>query len=150
MSIVLSVDSGAKTPVLCIGGASEAPARFERGSGWPHPGHVPPLAFSRYLNSLGLTDAEGRLFLTDPEPYRYVELTDNRFHEVRQGDTLHQLAESYFPNVKDAANLWWAIAWFQPDPIHDPTIALEPGRILVIPSERTLQERILSSSRAQA
>jgi hypothetical protein len=45
------------------------------------------------------------------------------------------------------AGLWWVIADFQPDPVHDPTLSLEPGRVLVVPSIRTVQEEIFSETR---
>jgi hypothetical protein len=43
--------------------------------------------------------------------------------------------------------LWWVIADFQSDPIHDPTRKLKRGRVLIIPSERTLTEEIFSERR---
>ena len=42
---------------------------------------------------------------------------------------------------------WWAIADFQPDPIVDPTLDLEPGRRLVVPSLRVLTDVILGEQR---
>ena len=45
------------------------------------------------------------------------------------------------------AALWWVIADFQPEPVHDPTRALEVGRVMFIPSERTLVEEVFSSRR---
>ena len=41
------------------------------------------------------------------------------------------------------------IADFQPGPIHDPTLALDVGRALVIPSVRVVTEEILSEQRRQ-
>jgi hypothetical protein len=45
------------------------------------------------------------------------------------------------------SGLWWIIADFQPDPIHDPTVRLTPGRTLYIPSLRTVQEEVFSDKR---
>ena len=42
---------------------------------------------------------------------------------------------------------WWAIADFQPDPIVDPTLELEVGRTIFIPSERVLTDVILGAGR---
>lgn len=109
---------------------------------------MPPLSRSRYTHTTGLTDAAGRLYLTRPEPYRYARFEDNRYHEVLAGDTWHGLAERHFPDWEDAANLWWVIADFQPEPVHDPTIELTPGQIVVIPSVRTLVQEILNPARA--
>lgn len=102
---------------------------------------------SRYGLCEARTDAEGRLFLTPRVPYRYRDLPDNLVHEVAQGDTLKGLAVRYYVGAPKPARLWWAIADFQPEPIHDPTIRLTRGRKLVIPSLRTIQTRALAESR---
>lgn len=109
---------------------------------------MPPLARSRFIHSRGLTDAAGRLYLTQPVPFRYRQLADNRFHTALQGDHLHGLAERYFAPTPGAAQLWWVIGHFQPRPIHDPTIELTPGRVIVIPSLRTTVELIFNPTRA--
>lgn len=114
-----------------------------------YPGSVPPLQYSRYSFSKAITDEAGRLYLTEAEPFGYLDLPDNRLHTVIQGDTLWSIAERYFESFDDPSFLWWVIADFQPDPIHDPTIALMPGRLLYIPSVRTINERIFNPSRAQ-
>jgi hypothetical protein len=108
---------------------------------------MPPRRFSRYTFSSAVLDDQGRLFLTDVEPYRFQSLPDNVQHVVQQGDTLFTLAALYFSPLPRPAGLWWVIADFQPDPIHDPTLALDLGRELVIPSVRTLVEEVFSESR---
>jgi len=108
-----------------------------------------PRRLSRYSLSLAIKDEAGRLFLTDPEPFRYQELPDNLYHTVIEGDTLWALAPRAWPNIPDAELLWWVAAWFQPQPIHDPTLALEVGRVLVFPSERTVLEKVFSPARQQ-
>jgi hypothetical protein len=105
---------------------------------------MPPLVNSRYQFCSALKDADGNLYLTERTPYRFKAFNDNRFHTVIQGETLHSLAEQFFPSIADSANLWWVIADFQPTPIHDPTIELAPGRQMVIPSERVVQEEIFN------
>lgn len=107
---------------------------------------MPPRQFSRYSLCEGLKDTEGRLFMTDPTPFRYQERDDNIPHPVQSGDTLGSLAGHYFKGYPRAAGLWWVIAWYQPDPIHDPTITLEPGRTLIIPSLQ-LVEQIFNENR---
>lgn len=104
---------------------------------------------SRFMFSLGLTDAQGRLYLSDRDPYRYQAFEDNRQHTVKDGETLGGLAARYFAPIDDAALLWWVIADFQPDPIIDPTLLLDTGRVLIIPSVQVLQQQILSPARAQ-
>ncbi len=106
-----------------------------------------PLAGSRHSFTLGVRDDGGRIFLTEREPYRFQEHTDTRVHVVAQGDTLFALAGRYFAPLPRACGFWWAIADFQPDPVIDPTLELEPGRRLFIPSLRVLTDVILGEQR---
>jgi hypothetical protein len=64
-----------------------------------------------------------------------------------QGDTLFDLAGQYFAPLPRACGFWWAIADFQPDPIIDPTLQLDVGRQLLIPSVRVLTDVILGEQR---
>ncbi len=107
---------------------------------------MPPRVGSRHSFTLGVHDPDGRLHLTEREPYRVRAHTDNRVHVVVQGDTLWDLAGRYFAPLPRACGFWWAIADFQPDPIVDPTLALEPGRRLVIPSLRVLTDVVLGEA----
>lgn len=111
---------------------------------------MPPNAYSRHRFCIGTSDDEGRRFLGERLFYGYRELNDNRQHTVVEGDTLFNLAGRYFDAMPRAAGFFWVIADFQPDPIHDPTLRLEPGTVLVIPSLRTLQEEILNEARRRA
>ena len=110
---------------------------------------MPPRRFSRHLFTIGIRDSSERLLLTDRVPFRFISFSDNRQHLVREGDTLHNLASRFFKPINRPAGLWWVIADFQPTPIHDPTIILEPARLMVIPSLRTLTEEIFSEQRRQ-
>jgi hypothetical protein len=92
-------------------------------------------------------DAEWRRFLTEREPYRYRVFADSRVHSVVEGETLFELAGRYFAPLPRACGFWWAIADFQPDPILDPTLALEEGSTVIIPSTRVLTDVILSEAR---
>lgn len=100
---------------------------------------------SRYANTNQLLDdnatfkAEaGSILLMSRAPIQFRDARDNRLHVVQAGDTLETLAAHYFRGVPDAADLYWLIAEFQPTPITDPTLRLEPGSLLVIPSSRVL------------
>jgi hypothetical protein len=89
------------------------------------------------------------VLLTDREKYLYESLPDNISHIVREGDTLQNLAARYYAPLSDppkfsAASLWWAIADFQPQPIHDPTILLAVGSTLIVPSLRTINDRVFN------
>jgi hypothetical protein len=110
---------------------------------------MPPRRFSRYTFCSAVLDDQERLFLTDREPYRFRTLPDNRQHVVKEGETLFSLAGLYFSPLPRPAGLWWIIADFQPDPIQDPTLALDVGRVLVVPSLRTVTEEIFSEKRRQ-
>jgi len=108
---------------------------------------VPLQSGSRHSFTLGVRDEGGRLFLTEREPYAYVDQSDNRIHVVAQGDTLFHLAGRYFAPLPRACGYWWVIADFQPDPIIDPTLELDLGRQLFVPSVRTLTDVILGEAR---
>lgn len=108
---------------------------------------MPPRRFSRHALCSAELDAEGRLWLNEREPYRFHAYVDTRQHVVRQGDTLFAIAGRYFAPMPRPAGLWWIVADFQPDPIHDPTLALELGRILYVPSVRVVTEEIFAERR---
>jgi hypothetical protein len=110
---------------------------------------MPPRRLSRFTFSAAVLDDAGRLLLTEREPYRFRTLADTRQHVVRQGDTLFTLAGRYFAPLPRPAGLWWVIADFQPEPIHDPTLALDLGRLVFIPSVRVVTEEIFSEARRQ-
>ncbi len=111
---------------------------------------MPPRVGSRHSFTLGVRDDNGMLHLTEREPFRFHAHTDNRKHVVVQGDTLWDLSGRYFAPLPRACGFWWAIADFQPDPIVDPTLALEPGRRLVIPSLRVLTDVVLGEAGRRA
>ncbi len=108
---------------------------------------MPPRLYSRYSFTSAQHDADGNVYLSERTPYRYRELPDNRTHVVAQGETIFALAGKYFSPLPRPAGFWWVIADFQPEPIFDPTIEIPPGTMLIIPSVRTLLERVLSEAR---
>ncbi len=107
---------------------------------------MPPDINSRYRFCYGVKDDFENLYLTDREPYEYHPHPDNRTHTIVQGDSLFHLAAAYFAPLERACGFWWVIADFQPEPIVDPTIQLEPGRIFHIPSRRVLTDIILNEN----
>ena len=106
-----------------------------------------PGEWSRYLFCWGLKDDQGRVGLSEREPFGYQELPDNRYYTVAGGDTLFTIAERAFPSIPRACGLFWVIADFQPEPIYDATLALDVGRELVIPSEDTVKTLIFDERR---
>lgn len=108
---------------------------------------MPPGEWSRYLFCWGLEDEEGRVGLSEREPFSYQDLPDNRYYTIAAGDTLFTIAERAFPSIPRACGLFWVIADFQPEPITDATLALAIGRELVIPSERTVKTLVFDERR---
>lgn len=111
---------------------------------------MPPRRHSRHTFAEGtqlLVLNDERTFLTEREPFRFVQLADNRAHVVTRGNTLYSLAGRYFRGFFRPSGLWWIIADFQPQPIHDPTIQLTPGSVLFIPSRRTIDEEVFGEAR---
>lgn len=102
---------------------------------------------SRHTFCLGWVDEEGRSFLDDRAPYGYKAFQDNSVHIVKEGETIWSIAGQHFRPHPRPAGLWWAIADFQPNPIHDPTIRLVPGSLLILPSLRTVLEEVLGEAR---
>lgn len=104
---------------------------------------MPPRVLSRYSLSAAIDGnaKPGSLILTDPEPFRFRQRSDNRHHVVKEADTLFTLASRFFRGLSERpAGLWWVIAWYQPEPIHDPTVSPAVGSVLIIPSANLVRE----------
>lgn len=113
---------------------------------------MPPRINSRYMFATGDSDESGNLFLTEREPFRYdPDLRGTIRHVVSVGDSLQSIAFRYWSTLQlddretpwGPEHLWWILAEFQPDPILDPTIDLAPGKTILVPSVRVVQERVL-------
>ena len=102
---------------------------------------------SRYKYCQSWYDADRNVFLDARRAFRFQSLPDNVSYLTKVGETLFTIAGRHFAPLERAAGLWWVIADFQPNPIHDPTIVLEPGTVLVLPSVATLYREIFSSAR---
>lgn len=108
---------------------------------------MPPQVGSRYTFCEAVPGEDGRLELTEREPYGFFPHPDNRTHVVVQGDTLFALAGRYFTPLPRACGFWWVLADYQPEPIVDATIPPALGRALSICSLRVLTDVILGESR---
>lgn len=112
---------------------------------------MPPREYSRHSYTIGYedtnADAPRPAFLSGRIPWRFRQRDDNRLVIAKTGDTLWALAGRYFSELPRACGLWWIIGDFQPEPIHDPTLQLAPGRTLVIPSTRAVLEEVFNDGR---
>jgi hypothetical protein len=108
---------------------------------------MPPRRYSRFTFCAAVLDDSQRLFLTEREPFGFQSFPDNRQHVVQAGETLFTLAGRYFAPLPRACGLWWVIADFQISPLHDPTLALDLGSVLFIPSLRVVTEEVFSEMR---
>lgn len=112
---------------------------------------MPPRLYSRF--SLSTVIPSNRdpdaLILTERLPFRFRALPDNIQHPVVDGDTLTSLAARYFAPLPRPAGLFWVIADYQPEPIHDPTLAPEPGSVVVIPPLRIVTAEVFAESRRE-
>ena len=79
--------------------------------------------------------------------FKVFERFGRRVTLTMEGESLFSLAGRFFRPRPRAAGLWWIIADFQPDPILDPSVPLDVGRSLFVPSLRTVDEEILSEKR---
>jgi hypothetical protein len=102
---------------------------------------------------LGRYDGSNNLFLTERTPFRYDDTLDDTIqHEIGENETLAAIAYLYYKTLKrpdgsrrdgwGPEHLWWIICEFQPTPITDPTLALDVGRVLEIPSPAVVQRLV--------
>ena len=113
---------------------------------------MPPGERSRHLfcdviDEVRSSDGETQRWLTDRVPFRYRPLADTIVVTARDGQTLDHIAGQLYRALDRACGLWWVLADFQPEPIHDPTLVLAPGRLIHCPSLRGVREQILSPRR---
>lgn len=110
---------------------------------------MPPRALSRHTFTRSFTDSTGQLVLSRAEPYRFREFADNIPHTVRGRQSLFTIAGQRYRVIDPirACGLWWVVADFQPEPIHDPTLQLEDGRVLILLSPRRVLEEVFSEAR---
>ena len=105
---------------------------------------MPISVTSRHRYSLGIIDDEQRVYLDPREPFRFRSHRGNRFRTVIAGDTWWGLAGVYFRGVPRPAGLWWVLCEYQPTPVVDPTLALQPGDVVVIPSLELVRTTLFS------
>ncbi len=100
--------------------------------------------WSRFKWSTVETDEAGRRYLGERPVFGYRDLPDNRLHIVKEGERVWHVCHIFFPRLPKNGTLYWIVCDFQPEPILDPTLELEVGRLLVIPSQETVQRVILA------
>lgn len=111
---------------------------------------MPPRKHSRHTFTAGIINADDpleRRILTDRERFTFKDRADNIQRFINEGDTLFGLAQEFYGSMPRASGLWWIVADYQPDPIHDPTIQLEPGRLIVAPSLQVVTQEVFGDAR---
>lgn len=104
--------------------------------------------FSRYIFTTSVLDSDGVLRLTEREPFRFRNFSDNIRHVIKEGDWWPYLAHDFYGGITARpAGLWWIICDFQPQPVVDPTVRPEVGSLIVAPSQRTVLEEVFSERR---
>ena len=106
---------------------------------------MPMFPWSRYRYCNQLENENGVLFIDEREPFRYREEGDNRFYRAKEGDTWWGLAHVFFDGVQRACGLWWLLCEYQPTPVLDPTLGIEPNTLIVIPSTRVLRTQVFTN-----
>lgn len=113
---------------------------------------MPPGQFSRYLfcdliDEVRSSDGETQHWLTDRIPFRFRPFLDTVVTRAMDDDTFDRMAGRFYRVIPRACGLWWVIADFQPEPVHDPTLVLAPGTLVHVPSIRVVREHILNPRR---
>ena len=104
--------------------------------------------YSRFRWSFEQQDEDGVLFVTDDEPLLYMDLPNNTFYEVREGDTWQSIAaEKLNLTGRENAQCYTIIMDYQPEPYLDATVMPPPGTKLVIPHSTTVENYLRSPSR---
>lgn len=99
---------------------------------------------SRYFAAEEYTAWNGTILLSEAVPFRYVERDDNIVHQAVEGDSWFTLAEMYYWMLSHrAAGLYWIGCDFQPEPVVDPTLAIQGGKTIILPSASVVRSEIL-------
>lgn len=93
---------------------------------------------------------DGKSFIDRRVPFGYRAFRDNKVHVVKEGESIFTVAGHHFAPHPRAAGLWWVIADFQPNPIHDPTVQLSPGTALIVPSLQNVTVVIFDDEQRRA
>lgn len=100
---------------------------------------------SRYVNVEHLADTAGRIYTADRIPFRFTQRDDSILHIAQAGESWWGLAQKYYFEISDRpSGLWWVICDFQPQPVVDPTLIIQPGSEVVVPSAFTVRNEILA------
>jgi len=99
---------------------------------------------SRYYAAESYVAWNGTTLLAEAEPFRYVAREDNIVHSAVEGDSWFTLAEMYYWMISTRpCGLYWIVCDFQPEPVVDPTLAIQGGKTILLPSAATVRSEIL-------
>jgi len=98
---------------------------------------------SRYaLSELVYNETNGTIETSLRKHVYYMGETDDIVHSAKEGDTWHSLAAMYYIGIINPEQYWWIIADYQPNTTIDPTINIQPGDIIIIPSMQFVQSTL--------
>jgi hypothetical protein len=96
---------------------------------------------STYRHARAIQFDDGRIIFRLPERIPFEDRDDSILHISNGRERLWDLAQLYYGSeVRDAIDLWEVIAQFQPEPIQDPSIPLQAGLSVLIPSLEYIED----------
>jgi len=105
-------------------------------------------AESRYRQATEEVDSEGRLVLSERVPLVYSDREDNISYVTREGDTWQSIAQAYYSGISSrACGLYWVVMDYQVPRVVDPTLRIEPGTVVVLPSPETVLAEVFAAKR---
>ena len=109
---------------------------------------IVPSTISLFRFCQAYTAPNGRMYLTDIQPFTYEELTDTTTHVVIGEQRIEDVAAIHYQVYgEEACLLAQVLALFQPEPLLDPTVPLVAGSTVFVPSLRVIEERVFSEDR---
>lgn len=95
-----------------------------------------------------MDEVSGKLILRDRTPYVYRDSQMNINHTAKSGDTWWSIAARYYYAISDRpAGLWWIIKDYQPVPVVDGTVSIQPGTLVIVPHPSDVITDVIGAER---